>query len=401
MAGHPVHPGINLVSGEFWGSDPHQALTWMRHNAPVYWDGGGQVWGIARYHDVKAVSKSPERFSSAGGIRPGHPPLPQMIDMDDPEHLKRRKLVNKGFTPRMIHNSEAAVRRASDTIIDAVCERGECDFVMDIAAWLPMIMIGDALGVAPEDRATLLGWSDDMLRGLTGLDDSLFAKAVEAAGEYRGFIQTVVADRRTDPRDDLISTLVHAEVDGERLDDEELMYESLLILIGGDETTRHVISGGMYQLLVHPDQKQRLIDQPSMIPSAVEEMLRWVSPIKNMARTVTRDTEVGGQLLHEGDKLLLLYPSANRDEEVFDDPFRFDVERSPNDHVAFGFGPHFCMGNSLARLELQVMFEHVLRRLPDMELVDVAEPTFRPANFISGYERLPVHFSPSKPVGSY
>jgi cytochrome P450 family 142 subfamily A polypeptide 1 len=211
----------------------------------------------------------------------------------------------------------------------------------------------------------------------------------------------VVADRRTDPRDDLISTLVHAEVDGERLDDEELMYESLLILIGGDETTRHVISGGMYQLLVHPDQKQRLIDQPSMIPSAVEEMLRWVSPIKNMARTVTRDTEVGGQLLHEGDKLLLLYPSANRDEEVFDDPFRFDVERSPNDHVAFGFGPHFCMGNSLARLELQVMFEHVLRRLPGMELVDVAEPTFRPANFISGYERLPVHFSPSKPVGSY
>jgi cholest-4-en-3-one 26-monooxygenase len=401
MADHPVHPGIDLVSGEFWGSDPHEALAWMRHNAPVYWDDKGQVWGIAAYQDLKAISKSPAQFSSAGGIRPGHPPLPQMIDMDDPEHLKRRKLVNKGFTPRMIRDSETTVRRACDAIIDAVCERGECDFVMDIAAWLPMIMIGDALGVAPEDRATLLRWSDDMLRGLTGLEDELFAKAVDAAAEYRSFIQTVIADRRADPRDDLISALVHAEVDGDRLDSESLMYESLLILIGGDETTRHVISGGMYQLLIHPDQRQKLIDEPARIPTAVEEMLRWVSPIKNMARTVTVDTEVGGQRLHQGEKLLLLYPSANRDEQVFDDPFRFDVERSPNDHVAFGFGPHFCLGNSLARLELQVMFEHVLRRLPDMELVQGAEPAFRPANFISGYEQMAVRFAPSKPAASY
>jgi len=401
MADHPVHPGIDLVSGDFWGSDPHEALTWMRQNAPVYWDSKGQVWGIAAYHDVKAISKSPERFSSAGGIRPGYPPLPHMIDMDDPEHLKRRKLVNKGFTPRMIRDTEAAVRRACDTIIDAVCQRGECDFVMDIAAWLPMIMIGDALGVAPEDRATLLRWSDDMLRGLTGFEGELFAKAVDAAAEYRSFIQTVIADRRADPRDDLISTLVHAEVDGDRLDSESLMYESLLILIGGDETTRHVISGGMYQLLVHPDQKQKLIDEPARIPAAVEEMLRWVSPIKNMARTVTADTEVGGQLLRRGEKVLLLYPSANRDEQVFDHPFRFDVERSPNDHVAFGFGPHFCLGNSLARLELQVMFEHVLRRLPEMELVQAAEPAYRPANFISGYEQMAIRFAPSGPAASY
>ena len=176
------------------------------------------------------------------------------------------------------------------------------------------------------------------------------------------------------------------------------MHESLLILIGGDETTRHVISGGMYQLLTHPDQKQKLVDDPSKMPTAVEEMLRWVSPIKNMARTVTRDTELGDKTLHEGDKLLLLYPSANRDEDVFDDPFRFDVERRPNEHVAFGFGTHFCLGSSLARLELLCMFEHVLKRLPDIELVDRAEPDYRPANFISGYEEMPVRFTPTDPV---
>lgn len=397
MPNHPTDPSIDLVSGEFWGSDPTDALAWMRRQAPVYWDSRGEVWGIARYDDVVAISKDPHRFSSAGGIRPHHPPLPQMIDMDDPEHLKRRKLVNKGFTPRMIRESVGAVRQACDEIIDAVCELGECDFVMDVAAWLPMIMIGDALGVAPADRATLLQWSDDMLRGLTGFEDELFARAVQAAGEYRVFIEGVIADRRREPRDDLISTLVHAEVDGERLDDEELMYESLLILIGGDETTRHVISGGMYQLLTHPDQKQKLVDDPSKIPTAVEEMLRWVSPIKNMARTVTAETELRGQTLRPGEKVLLLYPSANRDEDVFEEPFRFDVERTPNDHVAFGFGPHFCLGNSLARLELNVMFEHLLDRLPDMALVEPSEPDHRRANFISGYESMPVRFTPARP----
>jgi cytochrome P450 family 142 subfamily A polypeptide 1 len=191
---------------------------------------------------------------------------------------------------------------------------------------------------------------------------------------------------------------VDAEVDGDRLTDDELIHESLLILIGGDETTRHVISGGMYQLLRHPEQKQKLIDDPSKMQSAVEEMLRWVSPIKNMARTITRDTELGGKTLHEGEKLLLLYPSANRDEDVFPDPFRFDVERQPNEHVAFGFGAHFCLGNSLARLELLCMFEHVLKRLPDIELVESTEPEYRPANFISGYEEMPVRFTPTEPV---
>jgi cholest-4-en-3-one 26-monooxygenase len=395
MMGAVTKPDIDLISGDFWGTNPHEAMTWMRANEPVYWD--GRVWGIAKYADVKAVSKRPELFSNAEGIRPDSGPVAMMIDMDDPEHVKRRKLVNRGFTPKRVKESEVAVRKACDEIIDAVCAKGECDFVNDIAAWLPMIMIGDALGVAPEDRKQLLEWSDGMMKGLVGTEDGI-ERATEAFIGYQDFATDAIAARRKQPTDDLMSVLVEAEVDGDRLTDDELIHESLLILIGGDETTRHVISGGMYQLLTNPDQKQKLVDDPSKIPTAVEEMLRWVSPIKNMARTVTRDTELRGKTLREGEKLLLLYPSANRDDDVFDDPFRFDVERKPNEHVAFGFGTHFCLGSSLARLELLCMFEHVLKRLPDIELVDTTEPVHRPANFISGYEDMPVRFTPTDPV---
>jgi cytochrome P450 family 142 subfamily A polypeptide 1 len=392
-----VTPEIDLCSGAFWAGDHHTALTWMREHSPVHWD--GRVWGISKYAELKEISRSPDRFSSAGGIRPDNGPLPMMIDMDDPDHSKRRKLVNRGFTPRRVAESEDAVRRACDEIIDAVCEKGECDFVNDIAAWLPMIMIGDWLGVAPEDRAKLLRWSDDMLKGLTGAtEDELMVRASQAFTEYTEYATETIADRRANATDDLFSTLVHAEVDGDRLADDELVQETLLILVGGDETTRHVISGGMFQLLTNPDQKEKLVADPSRIPTAVEEMLRWVSPIKNMARTVVADMDFRGQHLEAGQKLLLLYPSANRDEEVFDDPFRFDVERDPNDHVAFGFGTHYCLGNSLARVELRVMFEHLLRRLPDIELVAPTEPESRAANFISGYEAMPVRFSPTTPV---
>jgi cholest-4-en-3-one 26-monooxygenase len=386
---------IRFADGEFWAGDHHTALTRLRAEDPVHWD--GQVWGITRHADVKEISKHPELYSNAGGIRPDSGPVAMMIDMDDPDHVKRRKLVNKGFTPKRVAQSEDAVRQACDDIIDAVCEKGECDFVMDVAAWLPMIMIGDALGVAPDERATLLRWSDDMLSALSGAPDAL-ERATNVFIEYDAWCRNAIAERRSEPRDDLMSVLVHAEVDGDRLSDDEIIHESLLILIGGDETTRHVITGGMYQLLLDPAQKQGLVDDPSSIPVAVEEMLRWVSPIKNMARTVTRDVELRGQRLEAGQKLVLLYPSANRDEEVFEDPFRFDARRQPNDHVAFGFGTHYCLGNSLARVELRVMFERLLDRLPDLELADPAEPSSRASNFISGYEQMPVRFAPTAPL---
>jgi cytochrome P450 family 142 subfamily A polypeptide 1 len=389
---------VDLCKGDFWAGDHHAAFARLRAEDPVHWD--GSIWGITRYEDVRAVSKDPGTFTSSQGIRPRYPALPMMIDMDDPEHLHRRMVVNKGFTPRRIRDSEPAIRAACDEIIDAVCERGECDFVTDIAAKLPMIMIGDALGVAPEDRDELLQWSDDMLQGQsTTASIEAITKATDAFVAYNDYAAGAIAERRECPRDDLMSVLVHAEVDGHRLDDETLMQESLLILVGGDETTRHVISGGMYALIDHPDQRVALAADRSLLPSAVEEMLRWVSPIKNMARTATRDAVLGGSEIHEGDELLLLYPSANRDEDVFDDPFGFDITRSPNEHVAFGFGSHFCLGASLARLELLVMFDRLLDRLPDLTLADPtgSEPARRPANFISGYEAMPVVFSPVAP----
>jgi cytochrome P450 family 142 subfamily A polypeptide 1 len=395
---HPDNDAIHLIGGQFWGRSPHPELTWMRANAPVYWDERSQAWGIARHADVRYASLHPETFSNAGGVRADAPAVPMMIDMDDPAHLRRRKLVSQGFTPRRVAGLEPRIRQVCDQILDRVCERGECDFVWDIAAPLPLIMIADALGTAPEDRDLLLRWSDDLLCGLTDVSDAdLAGRAAEAFAGYFEYASLVIADRRDHPRDDLISTLVHAEIDGDRLDDESLVHESLLILIGGDETTRHVLSGGAYQLFTRPDQRQLLIGDPGRIAVAVEEMLRWVSPIKNMNRTLTRDIELRGQLLREGDNALLLYPSANRDEDVFADPFRFDVTRQPNDHLAFGVGPHFCLGASLGRLELRVMFERLLDRFPDMEPAQQAEPAGRAANFISGYESLPVRFTPGPP----
>ena len=279
---------IALCDGTFYGGDPFPAFAWMRDHAPAYFDEEAGVWGITRYQDVKDISKSPETFSNAGGIRPDNDALPMMIDFDAPEHVRRRRLVSEGFTPGRIRQSEDGIRAICDEIIDEVCERGTADFVRDIAAPLPMIVIGNMLGVAPEDRSTLLRWSDDMLKALGSPDPQAMEVAALAAAEYATYITAVTEERRKAGKaDDLIGTLVHAEIEGDRLDESSLIYESLLILIGGDETTRHVISGGTYELLRHPDQWVRLQSDRSLLPSAVEEMLRWVTPIKNMARRLT------------------------------------------------------------------------------------------------------------------
>ncbi|HEX5095253.1 MAG TPA: cytochrome P450 [Acidimicrobiia bacterium] len=402
MPDHPTRDDIDLLEGHFYSDSPGEKYAWLHANAPVYFDAKNNVWGIASYAPLLAAEKDPRTFSNAGGIRPGMGPIPMMIDMDDPEHWKRRKLVNKGFTPRRVRESEPKIRAVCDEIIDSVCERGECDFVNDIAAWLPMILIGDMLGVAPEARGELLQWSDDMLKMQSGsATDEMVMKAMTAMDGYTQFCTHAVAERRANPTDDLMSILVHAELDGDRLADDAVLHESLLILIGGDETTRHVISGGMEQLLLHPDQHRKLIDDPSLIPRATEEMLRWVSPIKNMCRTVTHDTEFWGRQLSEGQEVLLLFEGANRDPEKFDDPFTFDIGRDPNEHVAFGFGTHYCLGQALARLELVVMFEQLTRRLPDLELAtDASSLPRRPANFVSGLESMPVRFTPTAPVGA-
>ena len=401
MPNHPTRTDIDLLDGRWYAGEPHDTWTWMRANAPVYHDEANAVWAITKYDDILRISKDPATFSSHRSPRPHGDPLPMMISMDDPDHVRRRKLVNRGFTPKRVRDKESEIRAICDAIIDRVCERGECDFVWDIAAPLPLLLIGDMLGFPRERYDDLLRWSDDMIRGTTATDDEARLLAMHAGIEFRAFQLEVIKDRRSKPpTDDLVSILCHAEVDGERLDDESVVQESLLILIGGDETTRHVITGGMLALLAHPEEQAKLAaDVPGRIEAAVEEMLRWVTPIKNMSRTATRDVEVRGQTLRAGDQLIMLYPSANRDEDVFPDPFRFDIERHPNNHLAFGFGTHFCLGSSLARLELRIMFERLLTRLPDLHLAVDERPPYRASNFISGPEEMPVRFTPTAPVG--
>lgn len=390
---HPTREGISLMDGRFYADDPHEHFRWMREHAPLYWDETAGVWGVTRHADLMACSKDSETFCNRFGMRPDAPAIPSMINFDGDYHKRRRNLVNRGFTPRRVADHEEKIRGICAALIENALEKGRVDFVGEVAAPLPMIVIGDMLGVAEEDRDDLLRWSDDLISGLSlSAPPEALAAAGRAADEYFHYCNRVVADRRArGPGPDLMSILVHAEIDGEKLDDEALRQESLLILVGGDETTRHVITGGMLQLLRHPEQWKRLAGDPAAIPTAVEEMLRWVTPIQNMSRTLTRDVELHGQRVAEGDKLLLLYPSGNRDESVFDDPYRFDSARDPNPHLAFGgYGAHFCLGSSLARLELRVMFEELLSRVGEADLVDDARPRYRNSNFITGIEELHV-----------
>lgn len=393
MPDAPTNEAIRLLDGDFYADDPHPHYRWMREHAPVYWDPSAELFGVARHADVQFVSKHPELFCSGQSSRPDAPAIPSMINLDDPLHMQRRNLVNRGFTPRRVKEHEPRIREICRQLIDGVRERERFDFVHDVAAPLPLLMIGDLLGVRDEDYGDLLRWSDDLIAGTRrDAPEDVAQRSAQAFQEYAAYHHEIVADRRANPRDDLVSVLVHAEVDGRRLEPDALLHETLLILIGGDETTRHVISGGMEALIRHPGERARLAADPSAIPRAVEEMLRWVSPIANMNRTATCDTELAGRSVRKGDRLLLLYPSANRDAEVFERADVFDADRDPNPHLAFGgFGAHFCLGASLARLELRVMFEELLRE-PPLALENDAPLPRTPSNFIPGIRSMPVRW---------
>ncbi|MGQ9406666.1 cytochrome P450 [Mycolicibacterium gilvum] len=394
-------PDVDLADGNFYADrGARDAYRWMRANQPVFRDRNGLA-AATTHQAVLDAERNPELFSSAGGIRPDQPGMPYMIDMDDPAHVLRRKLVNSGFTRKRVMDKLPSIERLCDTLIDAVVERGECDFVRDIAAPLPMAVIGDMLGVLPEERDMLLKWSDDLVCGLSStVDEATIKLLMDTFAAYTAFTMDVIAKRRAEPTDDLFSILVHAEVEGERMSDDEIVMETLLILIGGDETTRHTLSGGTEQLLRHRDQWDASVADPALLQGGIEEMLRWTSPVKNMCRTLTADTDFHGTALKEGEKIMLMFESANFDEDVFGDPENFRIDRNPNNHLAFGFGTHFCLGNQLARLELKIMLGRVLERLPDLRLADPDMLPLRPANFVSGLEAMPVVFTPSKPVGA-
>ena len=262
-----------------------------------------------------------------------------------------------------------------------------------------MAVIGDMLGVAPEERDMLLKWSDDLVCGLSStVDEATIQLLMDTFAAYTAFTMDVITKRRAEPTDDLFSILVNSEVDGQRMADDEIVMETLLILIGGDETTRHTLSGGTEQLLRHRDQFASSVADPELLPGAIEEMLRWTSPVKNMCRTLTADTLFHGTELRSGEKIMLMFEAANFDETVFGDPDSFRIDRDPNSHLAFGFGTHFCMGNQLARLALKLMLTKILARMPDLRLADENMLPLRPANFVSGLEAMPVVFTPGPRV---
>jgi cytochrome P450 family 142 subfamily A polypeptide 1 len=392
---HPTRPEIQLLSPDFYGPQFEELTAWMRAEAPMYWDDATGIWGAACYEDVKRISRDWRTFCSGQGSRP-ESSVPSMINMDPPEHTRRRRVVSAAFALRRVQSYEPYLRRLVTRLIDDVVERGECDIVTDIATPLPMYMIGELMGLPEADYAQLLHWSDLFATG----GDHIRDEVVTAVREWADYILAHVAARRGGTAEDLISLVVNADDEEGPLSDVDLIFETMLILVGGDETTRHVISGGVDALLRHPDQLALLRAQPELLPGAIEEMLRWVSPVRNMNRTATVDVEVHGQHVRAGDRILLLYPSANRDETVFADPYRFDITRTPNEHVAFGaFGRHHCLGAPLARLELRVLFEELLARLPDLQLASDDEPPRRRGNFVLGIEHLPVTFTPGPRLG--
>ncbi|MEM9204261.1 MAG: cytochrome P450, partial [Actinomycetota bacterium] len=386
---HPTRDDIVVMSLDF-NADPFDRMAWMRENAPVYWDDESGLWAITRHADIQRIEGDYQTFCSAKGSRP-EVSLPSMIDNDPPEHTRRRRLVSSGFTPRRVAGHEAFLRETVTELIDNVIEQGHCDFVNDIAKSIPLRMIATLMGLPLADEDKLLHWSDLFATGAT--DEAFAEQVVGAVIEWVEYIVTEMGTRTDPEAEDLISLLMYPE--GEPMSAEDLIYETMLILVGGDETTRHVMSGGLEALLLHPEQFAAVKADRDLLPGAIEEMLRWVTPVRNMNRTATVDVELGDQKILAGDRTLLLYLSGNRDEAQFGPTSHdFDIFRSPNKHQAFGAnGRHNCLGASLARLELRVLFEEVLDRMPDIRLVGPQEKRAeRTGNFVLGLEELPVEW---------
>jgi cholest-4-en-3-one 26-monooxygenase len=402
---------VNLTDPDiFQRGTPHAMFKLLREQAPVYWhpekDGPG-FWAITKYADLKAISRNPALFSSHRQGTLMREPLPHdlpfvqsiMLNMDPPQHRQYRALVNKAFSPRMVSGLQPRIRAMVQTIIDRVIERGECDFVDDIAAQLPLEVICEMMGVPEEDRHSVYAIGNRMV----GFDDpdlqpggqlAPMNDAEAAAAEMFMYAGRLLDKARRHPADDLATALVNAEIDGQRLSDTEFNFFFLLLIIAGNETTRTVTSNGMQALLEHPEQLHDLRRDLSLLPSAIEEILRYAPAVHTFRRTATADTRLRGQLIKENEKLMLWYPSANRDEEVFTDPDTFDIRRSPNEHLAFGVGEHFCLGANLARLELNEIFRGIITRLHGIE--PAAPPRRLRSTFINGVKEMRIRFTPGR-----
>ena len=389
-------------------------LRELQEKDPVHWSAPDEVFVITRFDDVAAISKNQELFTSAEGVRPSNPAKIGLIDEAEPRHGQLRGMINKGFTPRMVKHLETVFRGITQDAIDSVARQGHCDFVKSISVPLPLLLIAEMLGIRPEDRDRFHQWSDAMIAGDGNFDKpEIMAAAGMAFLEYSAYLKEVIENRREHPQDDLITILVGAKDDGllTRFDQnenvnqhtgvdhgdiatDELIMLCTILLVAGNETTRNGISGGMELLIEHPEQRQCLIDDPSLIPAAVEEMLRFVSPVHSFSRTVTQDTELHGVSIRKGQHVLMVYPIANRDPRTFENPDVFDITRNPA-HVAFGIGSHFCLGANLARMEMRVAFEELLRRIPDMSYT-TGGPTLVPSALVRSCTEMQVAFTPEQ-----
>ena len=404
---------IDVLDPRFY-DDPWEAYRWLRRHSPIHWDAKNELWVISRHADVSHISRNQELYSAADGVRPKVAAPMSIIAMDDPEHTRQRRLINKGFTPAKVRELTDHIRELSNEIIDQVADRGSLDFVEDFAIHVPLIVIAELMGLDPEQRDRLYKWSDAMMAGdgHEDPDDPVLHAAAEAFGEYAAMCTGLIEQRRANPdgHDDLITILTQAFDDGalERADsggasderinvtltDDELLMFLVLIVVAGNETTRNALTGGLVAFSRFPEQKQRVIDDPSLWDTAVEEIIRYVSPVLSFSRTVTEDHTYNGVELKAGQKVFMLYQSANRDEDVFDAPDELRVDRSPNPHLAFGIGTHYCLGANLARAEVRVVFEELFKRLGDIQVPAGTIPQRGDSALVLSLEHLPAVFTP-------
>jgi len=419
---HPDSPSAdrNYLDASAWDAFFHERTRWLRENEPIRWSEKSGLFLISKYDDIVEISKDPTLFCSGQGIRPGIPVRQALIDEDDPKHCQLRRTINRGFTPRMVKRLEEQFELITRRAIDRIAPHGRCDFVSSIAVPLPLHLIAEMIGIPESERENFHEWSDAMMGADGHYDDpEIMGRAARAAQAYSALVGEIIEKRRDDPRDDLISALVAAKKDGLigrfdleatlgagassdsaeeflELANDELVMVLITLMVAGNETTRNALSGCVEILIRHPEIRDHLAAKPEAIPHAVEEFLRIISPVHSFARTATRDTTLRGQRIEAGQKVLMLYPSGNRDAEVFESPDEIRIARLPN-HIAFGVGHHFCLGANLARMELRVALRELLRRLPNMAFSSdgpVVGPVLESHALVRSCRSMDIQFSP-------
>jgi cytochrome P450 family 142 subfamily A polypeptide 1 len=390
---------IDLLDGQFYVDDPYSTYAWMREHAPLYWDDTNELWGASRYDDIVEIERRKDVFVNSdqekGGYRPNIPADRAIIGLDDPHHSLRRNLVARRFTPRAVADKEPLVRATAAALIDAALAKqagGEpIEVIADLASPLPALMIGRLLGFPDEDWPKLRDWSERTI-ALGGGPRYFNEDGMAAAMEFAGAAAELYEHRKGCPADDLMTLYTTAEVPGHAFGLDEAIADSLLLLDGGAETTRTTIARTLLDLAAHPDQWALLRDGADL-GVATEEFIRYVTPIHNMCRVAVSDYDIGGVTIRKGQQVVLMYSSANRDPAHFTDPERLDVTRSPNPHIAFGFGTHFCLGTSLAKLEIRTFFEELLARVADVQVVEGSVEEM-PNAFVYGLKSATVELIP-------